>query len=224
VYHFGAMIDLGPAGEFLRVSEHYRRMTDEEIVALARQKSELTEVAQQALASEISHRQLKVQPEEPKTPPRWQPPPVSSEPSPYDDDRQLVEICTVWSLADALQVQQLLDTAGIPFFMGKEKATGVEAVTSKFADGVSVQIMKVGWPWAQAAMEYYEPKDDRTPKEEQDLPEAEVRCPKCRSTEAVFEELVPDAAANPDTTPPRFKWTCDSCGYEWVDDGIMKEQ
>ncbi len=199
-------------------------MADEEIVALARQKSELTEAAQQALANEISHRQLKVQPAEPKTPPRWQPRPFPASPLPYDDDRQLVEVCTVWSLADALQIQQLLDTAGIPFFMGEEKATGVDAVTSQFTDGVSVQIMKVGLPWARAAMEYYEPKDDRTPKEEQELPDAEVRCPKCRSTEAVFETLVPDPAANPDTAPPRFKWTCDSCGYEWEDDGIVKEE
>jgi hypothetical protein len=39
-----------------------------------------------------------------------------------------VEICTVWSLSDGLQLQTLLDRAGIPFFMGPEKATGVEAV------------------------------------------------------------------------------------------------
>jgi hypothetical protein len=37
-----------------------------------------------------------------------------------------VEICTVWSLSDALQLQTLLDRAGIPFFMGPEKATAME--------------------------------------------------------------------------------------------------
>jgi len=43
-----------------------------------------------------------------------------------DEDPELVEICTVWSLADALQLQTLLDRAGIPFFMGPEKATAME--------------------------------------------------------------------------------------------------
>jgi len=49
---------------------------------------------------------------------------------PYAEDRELFEICAVWSLRDALQVQSMLDVAGIPFFMGEEKATGVDSVTS----------------------------------------------------------------------------------------------
>src|SRR5208282_6280094 len=48
--------------------------------------------------------------------------------SPYDEDRKLVELCTVWSVRDALQVQTILDEAGIPFFMGPEKAAGVDKV------------------------------------------------------------------------------------------------
>jgi hypothetical protein len=57
----------------------------------------------------------------------------------------------VWSAPDALKLQRLLDTAGIPFYIGPEKATGVEAVTSNFANGLSVQIMQVGVPWARQA-------------------------------------------------------------------------
>lgn len=49
--------------------------------------------------------------------------------------------------------------------MGKEKATGVDKVTSNFSSGVRVQIMQIGMPWAMPAMQHYEPEDGPTPKE-----------------------------------------------------------
>jgi hypothetical protein len=101
------------AGEWLRIAEHYRNMSDGELIVLARQKSALTAVAQQALRDEISNRRLIVPPEELAVP---KPEPGKPTGSPYDEDRQLGEICTVWSLRDALQLQALLDRDGIPFF------------------------------------------------------------------------------------------------------------
>jgi len=52
------------AGEWLRPSEHYWGMTDGELIAIARDRSKLTEIAQQILAQELSQRKLKVEPEE----------------------------------------------------------------------------------------------------------------------------------------------------------------
>jgi len=227
------MENLGPAGEFLRISEHYRRMSDGELLVLARQTSELTQVAQQALATEISQRRLKIPPEEHIDEPKEEPPeeslnpsgpdpvPDSNEPDPYDQDRQLVHMCSVWSLSDALQVQQLLDAAGIPFVMGPEKATNVDKVTSNFAEGVPVSIMQIGVPWARQALEYYEPKNEPASEHEK-LPDLEVRCPKCHSTEIVFHDLIPEPATAPDSAAPRFEWTCDSCGHHWEDEGLVK--
>jgi hypothetical protein len=51
------------AGEWLRLSEHYRGMTDGELIAIARDRSQLTEIAQQILAQELSQRKLDVEPE-----------------------------------------------------------------------------------------------------------------------------------------------------------------
>jgi DNA-directed RNA polymerase subunit M/transcription elongation factor TFIIS len=137
---------------------------------------------------------------------------------PYAEDRELFEICTVWSLRDARQVQSMLDVAGIPFFMGKEKATGVDSVTSNFSSGVSVKIMRIGWPWARQALEHYEPKD--VPEAEKQQwewdEEVDVRCPSCRSQDILFEELVETANG----ASPKFKWTCNVCGHEWQDDGV----
>jgi DNA-directed RNA polymerase subunit M/transcription elongation factor TFIIS len=243
------MDNLDPgAGEFLRLAEHYRKMSDEELLVLIPQSSELTPSAQQALASEIRSRGLKaeVEDEKPSAPsqpkasqfklpsasfkreaPKFRNPASddSSDPdSPNNEDRKLVELCTVWSQRDALQVQTILDAAGIPFFMGPEKATGVDEVTSDFAKGVSVQIMQIGLPWAGPAMRHYEPEDDPTPKEkEEELDELAVRCPRCHSAEVVFEGGTSTLIVPSDDSSQKYRWTCDSCGYHWEDDGVEKE-
>lgn len=163
------MDTLDPAGEFLRISERYRQMSDDELLVLIPQSSELTPFAQQALANEVRSRGLKAEVEdqgasapspfkavEPDAPafferesPKFRDSGGNDFPSldslddhdSYEEDRKLVELCRVWSVRDALQVQRILDVAGIPFFMGPERATGVDEVTSDFAKGVSVQIM-----------------------------------------------------------------------------------
>jgi DNA-directed RNA polymerase subunit M/transcription elongation factor TFIIS len=213
---------LDPAAEWLRLSEHYRRMSDQELLALARRNSELTEAAQQILANEISARRLKLQPEELPAAPNPEPPADSSS-SLYDQDRALVEICTVWSLSDALQLQTLLDRAGIPFYMGPENATGVDAVTSNFSNGVSVKIMRIGLPWAGQAMKNYEPANEPVTQQEE-AGELLVRCPKCNSTEVVFERLINQPATAASDSSPKFVWTCDACGHHWDDEGIAEEE
>jgi DNA-directed RNA polymerase subunit M/transcription elongation factor TFIIS len=211
---------LDAAAEWLQLSERYRRMSDGELLVLAQQNSELTEIAQQCLVSETSRRGLKLQPEElPATP--YPSPPFDSS---GDEDRELVEICTVWSLSDALQVQTLLDRAGIPFFMGPEKATGVEAVTSNFVHGVSVQVMRIGLPWTRQPLSNYMPVNEPGPKQEAELDELPVRCPKCHSTEVIFEGLIAVPTPTTDHSSRQYEWTCDSCGHQWKDDGIAKEE
>jgi DNA-directed RNA polymerase subunit M/transcription elongation factor TFIIS len=237
-----------PAGqEFLRISERYRQMSDEELRLLIPQSSELTAFAQEALANEVRSRGLKagVNDEKPATSPHitspsfaeHEPPKfrdsagydspddssgedASGEPDSYDEDRKLVELCTVWSQRDALKVQSILDNAGIPFFMGVEKATGVDKVTSNFSKGVSVQIMQIGFPWARQAMQHYEPEDDPTPRDTEEPGEFVVRCPKCQSDEVVFEGRTSELANASDESSQKFDWRCDACGHHWEDDGV----
>ncbi len=253
------MDTLDPAGDYLRISERYRQMSDEELLVLMPQSSELTPIAQQALANEVRSRGLKAEVEDEKLSTSSQvkespfkPPPASFEresakfrnsasdnspaadssddsdsaytDSAYDEDRKLVELCTVWSGRDALKVQTMLDAAGIPFFMGPEKATGVDKVISNFANGVGVQIMRIGLPWAAPAMRYYQPEDDPTPKEIADLDELTVRCPKCHSAEVVFEGGTSTLVVATDDSSQKYQWTCDSCGHQWEDDGVAKEE
>ena len=149
------------AGEWLRLSEHYRQLTDEELLKLARLPSALTDDAQQVLRNEISVRRLQLPPDEPPAEERRVPAYVEPDPdSLYAEERELVTICTVWSLRDALQLQYILDVAGIPFYMGKEKATGVDQVTSNFGGGVPVAVMRVAIPWIGDPMQSYHPYDE----------------------------------------------------------------
>ena len=249
------MDTLDPAGEFLRISERYRQMSDGELLVLIPQSSELTPFAQQALANEIRQRGLQAEeevedrglsaPSQFKAS-QFKPPPAffehqspkfrdsggddspdsdsSDDHDSYEEDRKLVELCTVWSVRDALQLQGILDVAGIPFFMGPEKATGVDGVTSDFSKGVGVQIMQIGLPWARQPMRHYEPEDDPTPKVNEELDEILVRCPKCHCTEVVFEGRAPEPGKAMDESSREFKWTCDSCGHQWEDDGVAKEE
>jgi DNA-directed RNA polymerase subunit M/transcription elongation factor TFIIS len=136
----------------------------------------------------------------------------------------LVAIRTVWSLADALKLQRLLDTAGIPFYLGPEKATGVDAVSSNFASGLDVQVMQVCVPWARQVLQKYFPADEPPEEKADESDNLAIHCPKCHSTEVVFEDMDP-RPENADGKPSsKFKWTCDSCGYEWEDDGLVTEE
>ena len=234
---------LDPGGEWLRIAAHYRQLTDGELLRLGRQQSELTDFAQQALAHELHNRGLKVEPDVQEEPPIPEVPP----PDPtYKEDRELFTIRTVWSMRDALKLQWILDRAGIPFFMGNEKATGVDAVTSNFSNGVAVQVMAIGYPWAVQVLKNYYPEDE--PPEEQEEPkELLVRCPRCHSDEVVFERLIVKKASqdrefedrkNADATSGGssdnesplaetaaiYKWTCDACGHRWEDDGVVQEE
>jgi len=220
----------GSAEESLQLAEHYRRLTDEELIVLARQKESLTEAAQQTLATEIRSRMLTVPPLEPQPSPRPLPPPdIGDEDDPYAEDRELIGICTVWSRDDALRLQRVLDVAGIPFYMGSENATGVEDVTTDFAEGVEVKVMRIGAPWAYQAMKDYFPEDEQPePTNYEDTGDVAIRCPRCRSTDVVLKDLI-NPGQDGDVSllgddfmmrKAKYHWTCASCGREWQDDGV----
>jgi hypothetical protein len=219
------MDNADPAVEWRELSERYHQMSDEELIALARQSSELTEIAQQALTHEISYRKLTI-----AAPAKPAPLIPKADPdSPYAEDRELVEIRTVWSLEDALRLQTVLDGAGIPFYVGPEMATGAEGVTSDFSKGLGVRIMSIGRPWANLALKNYFPVDEpQSEAEEEALEDVAVCCPKCHSTEVIFGQFIDgdpeEALAERPGGSSKFDWTCDACGYQWEDDGIVKEQ
>lgn len=230
VYHPATMKLIDSAGEFLRLTEHYRKLTDEELLQLAYQPSALTGDAQQILRNEISARRLELPPEAPPAEKRSVPAYVEPDPdSIYAEERELVTICTVWSQRDALQLQHILDVAGIPFYMGKEKATGVDQVTSNFGEGVPVVVMQVATPWVWGPMKNYQPFDEplearEERQESDDYPDTWVTCPKCHSEEVVLEGRNPEPTTPQEHFTSKYDWACGACGHRWEDDGVVKEK
>ena len=218
----------GSAEEWLRLAEHYRGLCDEELIALARQIEKLTEPAQRALEMEIFSRKLTFPPREPHSPQPPAPPVTGEEEDscseetpdeddPYAEDRKLFEIRKVWSEADARRLQYVLDVAALPFYIGRENATSVDDVTSKFEEGLPVKMMRVGLPWAYDAMwRNYFPQDERPEPKYEDAGDVAIQCPRCRSTEVVFHERIHRAPGG----GAKYRWACPSCGYEWEDDGV----
>jgi hypothetical protein len=96
------MQTLDPAGEWLRLSEHYRQLSDDELVGLGRQTSELTDVAQPALTQEIANRRLKIPPEESAAPtnpePQQTPPRMVSRLMPKTVNWLASVPCGVWGM------------------------------------------------------------------------------------------------------------------------------
>jgi len=49
-----------------------------------------------------------------------------------------------------------------------------------------------------------------------------VQCPKCGSRETVFQgRALPASVPGLDN---KYNWTCDACGHQWKDDGLMEKQ
>src|SRR5215471_19747399 len=119
-----------PALEWQRLVELYQAKNDEELADLALNYSDLTSIAQQVLEREFSNRRLEMPKAESKPDDALDfAPPIESDPeSVYADDRKMVDIATVWSPRDAVQLKEILDSAGIPVVFGNEKVSRVEAV------------------------------------------------------------------------------------------------
>jgi hypothetical protein len=215
------MSDVDSAGVWRELSERYHQMSDTELVVLARQRSELTDLAQSALTQEISYRKLVIPPEETPVARIPEPDPNATGEDPYAEERKLIEIRKVWSLADALQIQAILERAGIPCFIGTEKATVVDLAMADYSNGLSVKIMQIGWYWAKQALKNYTPLNEPELEELVEPEEVLVRCPKCGSTEVVLGEFESDVPERDSDSP--FEWACESCGHQWEDDGIVKE-
>jgi rubrerythrin len=87
-----------------------------------------------------------------------------------------------------------------------------------------VKVMRVGVPWAWQAMANYEPANEPLPEKEEEGKEIPVVCPRCRSTDVIFERLKKESQTVKDAPDQKFEWSCDSCGYQWEDEGVARER
>jgi DNA-directed RNA polymerase subunit M/transcription elongation factor TFIIS len=216
------MNDFDSNREWRRLSETYVAMTDEELQAVADDAYELTDIARQVLQAEISRRGLPIESQkEAQTPESPNPPPEEAAVNPAEMD--LVELFRVWDMDEATQVKERLDAASVPSYLGPDLVDDVRLLRTSFERGVGIKVRNFDEQRAMAALAHSSrtPQPD-TPADEVDDGEYAVHCPKCHSTEIVFQSLDLDPETK-SAFDSKFNWSCDACGYQWKDDGVESE-
>ena len=108
----------------------------------------------------------------------------------------------------------------------------LEEFRGKFNGLVSLKVREVDWDrasialtkaadagWWDKASWWDNGKEEEGSDEEKDYA---ILCPKCRSPKVVLAGRDTEVLAE---SPPRdkFQWSCDACGHQWVDEGIVQE-
>jgi len=208
------MVSSSEIDESRRLQELYAQMSEDELQALAADSSDLTDVAKETLRAEISNRRLDIE--------LTNTTPVSETVEPRGDfhpqDSDLVVLHRVWDMNEARQVKQALDAAGIPSYLGPENLDDIETFKASFDGGVDMKVWDGDHQGALAVLGQALPAEPEPDDDTEHFP----RCPKCHSTEIVFQSL--DTSADKGTAfDSTFNWSCDACGHQWKDDGIEQE-
>ena len=118
---------IDPAKEQVRLSELYGSKTDQELAEIATHAHELTEVAAEALRTEMTKRRLS--PEQVET--------VDQETLEF---RDLVTIRSYWGLLEAEMAKGLLDSAGIEAFLFDDNMVRMDWFNANALGGVKLRV------------------------------------------------------------------------------------
>ena len=208
-------MQINPAEEWQRLTEHYRAMLDGELEELADSFGDLTETAQQALRNEMKNRGLD-EPGVAKKPPkrpeasgdsRWagsvDPDGAASheEGAPPAEYTWKTLLCECDDKEQAWQIREMLQRAGIESW--------VEQPGSRYSFGISSPRVVVAADQIDEAREIASrpiPQEivDRFRAE---APEFEAPlCPSCGAEDPVLEGA-----------DPANSWLCEACGAQWSD-------
>ena len=219
------MSDVDVNQQWRELQENYAAMSDEELETVAQDAYDLTDVARQALQAEIARRDLRIElqqsaatPDEPASPE----PETETESETELDSSQLTDLQRVWSLDEAKQLKETLDWAGVPVFFGPERVEDLAMLNDGFEHGVDVRVRDFDQQRATAALAQAAAKKEQPQENAQEETPYTPHCPRCHSTEIVFQSLDLD----PGTTSAfdsKYNWSCEACGYQWKDDGIESE-
>jgi hypothetical protein len=205
------------ASEQRQLQERYSAMTDEQLESVADEAYDLTETAQETLRAEIRSRRSPIQ---------LRGAPTAEEPafgsSALDtSELDLDVIHRAWDIEDARRVKETLDTWSVPSYIGPDNVDNLADFHGSFEHGVEIKADKADQQRAFAALRTM-PQSETEANPEADAINVLACCPRCRSTEIVFESLdpSPDGKSGFDS---KFNWSCDGCGYRWKDDGIEQE-
>lgn len=230
---FPAMSMIDPEQEKRRLADFYAGQMDGELEKVAAEAYELTELAREALRSELVKRGLtprfteqapiivKKEPERevgdptPSVPPEEE---ISGDDGEFEF-RNRILIRRFRDLPEALLAKGSLDSAGIDCALGDDNIVRMDWLWSNSMGGVKLFVDAED---ASAANEIL----SQPIPEHLDVPGigdyAQPHCPKCGSLDVNFQELEPAAYASLWVGVPlpfqRRAWRCRSCGAEWEDE------
>jgi hypothetical protein len=123
------MTQIDPEQERARLAETYSHQTDEELMAIAQQGNELTDVALQALRAELSIRGLTHDLDE------------EPEPGPPEPQfRDLTVVRSYWNLVEAELAKGALEAAGIEAFLFDDNMVRMDWFNANAIGGVKVRV------------------------------------------------------------------------------------
>ena len=138
-------------------------------------------------------------------------------------DPTAYDLVSIWHVDDgarAREVMSALESAGIESYLGADDVESVDDYKGTFDGGAPIKVMKFQSRIAVEGLRRLFPPDPKEESEEVD--EFAVSCPKCNSPDVVFLGLVVEPGKK-SGTEGKNSWTCDACGHQWEDDGIVEE-
>ncbi|HEX4424482.1 MAG TPA: hypothetical protein VH079_03715 [Terriglobales bacterium] len=201
-----------------RLQERYALMTADELQAVADCGYELTEIARQMLYSEIRQRgfdiRIKLKPDTPEEPV------IDVSADGFDPaSLDLVDTGRVWTREDAIRTKRILNSAGIPCYLGQNNLEHAITFNINFDKGVPVKVRYIDRFRAFQTLNECLPPD---PEESLPFTGRDLQCPKCHSADIVFLNLESEKGAHSDLEST-LHWSCDVCGHKWKDEGIQQQ-
>ena len=195
----------GARHEHQRLARQCTGMSEGELQKLAEDASSLTEVARQALQSELSHRGSQIKLDYSA---------VSAEEAQHP---KLITLRQFTSVPEALLAKSILDSEGIECFLADENTIRLDWLLSNAIGGIKLWVKEDDVAKASNLLE-------QKPSEGFDVEGGEEykqpRCPYCQSADITFGELdkrLAHAIAFVGVPIPlrNAGWKCHSCGRTW---------
>lgn len=190
------------------LAAQYARMSETELMEVARSYDGLLEIAQVALRAEFARRGLE--------------PPLVVEPDEWEA-RRIVTVRRYRDLAEAYVERSLLESAGIPAWIADEHLVRMDWFYSNLVGGLRLQVDESDEAAAREILEEGTPETITYGEEEVFV---QPTCPKCGSAEITLgsgtergRSLVALYLLAIPVPPREAAWHCEACGAEWADDG-----
>jgi len=231
------MAKIDPVAERARLARLYAGMSEGELEKIALEQGSLTEIAKEALLTEMKRRGMRIEQSQSQGTAGGEKTkseevaentlraegPVASEAMSgefTDDELEPVTLRKFRDIPQAMVAKSILDSAGIECFLGDENTVRMDWLWSNLLGGVKLWVRQGDFAAATELLKQdFSDGFEMGGAGEYKPP----KCPYCKSPDISFEELN-RAVAHPGLMlgipipMNRVGWLCHACGKTWSDD------